>query len=129
MHLLQQVRRGGFQRLAHRDPAGGPEGQLRAVDAVIAAVDQRHCYVDHGKAQRSLLHRIPDALLDGGNILPGHRSAMDALVELEAFAATQRLPLDDNIAELTLAAGLLLVPPALGAALANHFLLADRRLL
>src|SRR4051812_28158610 len=38
VHRLEQMRRCGIKRLVHRDSPGEAEGELRAVDAVIAAV-------------------------------------------------------------------------------------------
>src|SRR6478752_5992050 len=55
------------------------------------------------------------------------RAADDLFVKLEAAAAWQRLDLQHDIAELAVAAGLLLVPPALGDRLADGLLISDRR--
>src|SRR5205823_7486872 len=40
VHRLQKVRVGGGERFLHRNPSGEAKGELGAVDAVIAAVDQ-----------------------------------------------------------------------------------------
>ena len=128
MHRLEQMRRGLRQRLGHADPPGGAEGELGAVDAVVGAVDQGHRDVDHRKAERALGERVLDAGLDRGDPLLGDHPAGDLVVELEAVAARQRLHLDHAIAELAVAARLLLVAAALGDGLADRFLVADRRL-
>ena len=58
-----------------------------------------------------------DALLHRGNERVGNRAAFDLVDELEAAAARQRLDAQVDLAELTRAAGLLLVPVvALGLA-------------
>ena len=113
LHRLEQVRAGGGERFVHRDPAGQAERQLGAVDAVVAAVDQGHRDVDHREAQRALLHRVADALLDRRDPLLRHGAAVDLLLELEAFAARQRADFDDHVAELAVAARLLLVAAVL----------------
>src|SRR4029077_10410995 len=55
------------------------------------------------------------------------RAADHLFAELEALATRQRLDLQHNVAELAVAAGLLLVPAALADLLANGLLIADRR--
>ena len=127
MHRLEQVRVGRGERLLHRDPPGEAEGELGAVDAVIAAVDQGHRAIDHLEAERALDHRLANAVLDRGDPLLGHRAAVDLLLEHEAGAARQRLHLDDHVAELAVAARLLLVPALLGHRLADGFAIADGR--
>ena len=49
------------------------EGELGAVDAVVAAVDQGHRDIDHREAERPLGHRFADALLDRRDPLLGDR--------------------------------------------------------
>src|SRR5581483_8701357 len=56
-----------------------------------------------------------------------YRAADDLLVKLEAAAARQRSDVEHDIAELAVAAGLFLVPAALGDRLADSFLITDRR--
>ena len=53
---------------------------------------------------------VLDALLDGRDELPRNGAAEDVVDELEVAAARQRLHLDLAVAELAVAAGLLLVP-------------------
>ena len=54
--------------------------------------------------------RVLDALLDRRHELPRDRAAEDVVDELEVAAARQRLELHLAVAELAVAAGLLLVP-------------------
>ena len=53
---------------------------------------------------------VLDALLDRRDVLPRDRAAEDVVLELEVAAARQRLDPDLAVAELAVAAGLLLVP-------------------
>ena len=105
--------RGLRQRVVHRDPPGGAEREFARIDAVEAAVGQRHRDIDHREAERSLDHRIAHALLDRGDILLRNGAARDLLGEAEAFAARQRRKLDHHVAELAVPARLLLVAAAL----------------
>ena len=67
--------------------------------------------VDHREAGEEAAHpRVLDALLDGRDELPRDRAAEDVVDELEVAAARQRLDLDLAVAELAVAARLLLVP-------------------
>ena len=75
------------------------------------AVEDRRPEVDHRVAGEEAAHaRVLDALLDGRDELPRDRAAEDVVHELEVAAARQRLDLDLAVAELAVAAGLLLVP-------------------
>src|SRR5262249_19126716 len=118
VHRFEQVRMGRHQRLLHREPPGEPEREFGAVDAVIAAVDQGHGAVDDLESERALLHRFADAVLDRRGPLPGNGAAVDFLLEDEALAAAERTDLDDHVAELAMAAGLLLVAAVLAHRLA-----------
>ena len=121
------MRLGGGKRILHRDPPGKPESELRAVDAVVAAVDQRDRAIDHFEAERALAHRLADAVLDRRDPLLGDRSAVDLFLEVEAGAAGQRFHFDDHVAELAVAARLLLVTALLGHRFADRFAVADCR--
>ena len=81
------MRSGSRQRFVHRDAPSEAEGELGAVDAVVAAVDQADGDVHDLEAERALFHGFPDAILNRGNPLLGHRAAVDLLLELEAVAA------------------------------------------
>ena len=82
------------------------------VDRVIGAVDQRDREIDHREAERAVLERVDDALLDRRDVIARHHAAGDLLLELEAGAARQRLDLEHHVAELAVTAGLLLVAAA-----------------
>ena len=60
--------------------------------------------------------------------MPRHRAAVDVLGEREAFAAPARRDLDQHVAELAVAARLLLVPPARLHRVADRLAIGDRRL-
>ena len=110
---------------AHGDARRRLERHFGGVDVVIGAVRQIDGEVDDREAERSLHHPVADALLDRRNILLGHDAAGDRVGEGEACAARQRLDLDDDVAELAVAARLLLVAAADLHRLADRLL--DRR--
>ena len=86
---------------------------------MIGAVVQGGFQVHHRVAgQHTVNHGLPHALLHGGEVVLGHRTAHDLLAELELLGVA-RLKAHPHVAELAVAAGLLLV-----AALHLH-LLAD----
>src|SRR4051795_5206262 len=97
------------ERLLHRDPPREAERQLGALDAVIAAVDQRDGAIDHLKAEWAFDHRFAHAFLDGWNPLFRDGAAVDPFLELKARSTRQRLHLDDYVAKLAVSARLLLV--------------------
>ena len=75
------------------------------------AVEDRGAEVDHRVAGEEAAHpRVLDALLDRRHELARDRAAEDVVDELEVAAARQRLELHLAVAELAVAAGLLLVP-------------------
>ena len=88
------------------------ERHVGGIDRVIGAVDQRHRDVDHREAERAVLERVDDALLDRRDVIARHHAAGDLVLELEAGAARQRLDVEHDVAELAVAAGLLLVAAA-----------------
>ena len=112
---------------ADADPRRGAERQIGGIDAVIGAVGQRHLHIDDGKAERPAQQAVDHALFHRADIVARHRAADDLFVKLEAAAARQRLDLQHHVAELAVAAGLLLVPAALGDRFADGLLIADRR--
>ena len=73
-----------------------------------------------------MLERVDDALLDRRDVVARHHAAGDLVLELEAGAARQRLDLEHDVAELAVAAGLLLVAAALRDRLADGLAIADR---
>ena len=76
---------------------------------MIGAVHQGGLQIDHGVAgQNAVLTGLAQALFHGGEVVLGHRAAEDALAELQLFLLAG-LELDPHVAELAVAAGLLLV--------------------
>ena len=89
---------------------GGLKGHLRGVHRVVRAVVQHGGQAHHRIArQGALLDALPQALLHGGEEALGHRAAHHALAEFQALAVAGG-ELDPHVAELAVAAGLLLVP-------------------
>ena len=108
----------GFHAFAEGDAAGHLEGHFVGVDVVVAAVVDGGLEVDDGVAgEVAAGGGLDDALLDGGDEVAGDGAAEDFAGELEAAAAGEGLHADFAVAELAVAAGLLLVA-ALGLGLA-----------
>src|SRR5262249_4532506 len=126
MNWLKQHRLALRQALAHADPGRGAERKIGGVDAVIGAVGQYHLQIDNGKTERPSRKTVVDPFFDRGNVVARYRATNNRFVELEAFTARQRLDFQYDIHELRVAAGLLLVPTALGDWFANGFLIAHR---
>src|SRR6187397_3232848 len=73
-------------------------------------VEDGRLEVDHREAgEEAAEPGVLDAFFDGRDELPGNRAAEDVVDELEVAPARQRLDLDLAIAELPVAARLLLV--------------------
>ena len=97
------------------------------IDRVIGTVDQRHRNVHDRKAERPLLEGVDHAFFDGGDVVAGNHAARDLLFERESGIARPRLDIENDIAELTVAAGLLLVTAALLDRTLDGFAIADGR--
>src|SRR5580700_344295 len=95
---------------------------------MVGAVLQLHRHVDHREAERTAIERILHAGLDRGEILARHGAAMDRFGKGKAVASPARLHVDDNVAELAMAARLLLVPAADGDGVLDGFTVGDERL-
>ena len=94
--------------VAQRHRAGQLEGHRRAVDVVVAAVDERDLDVDQREAgQDAAVARLADALLDRRDELLGDDAADDLVVEDDALAALVGLDAQLDVAVLAVAAGLL----------------------
>ena len=79
---------------------------------MVGAVEHGDAEVDHRIAgQIAAGPRVLDPLLDRRHELARNRPAEDVVDELEVGAAAQRLDADLAVAELPVAAGLLLVAP------------------
>src|SRR5947209_5243569 len=94
---------------------------------MVRTIGQRHLHVDDGKAERPPLQSIDHALFHRADIIPRNGAADHCLAELKAAAAWQWLDLQNDVAELAMAAGLLLVAAALGDGLADRLLISNRR--
>ena len=79
---------------------------------MIGAVGQFDADIHHGKPEWALLQVVGHADLDRRNELPRDGTSDDGLTELEPRSARQRADLDNDVAELAMPAGLLLVPAA-----------------
>ena len=82
--------------------------------------------IDDGEAERPAREAVDHALFHRADIVARHRAADHLFVEFEARAARHRLDLQHHVAELAMAAGLLLVAAALGDRFADGLLIADR---
>src|SRR5215471_18191958 len=74
-----------------------------------------------------MFHGIDDAFLDRRDVVARHHTAGDLVLEYETGIARQRLDVEHDIAELTVPAGLLLVPAALLDRLFDGFSVSDGR--
>ena len=99
-----------FHAFAEGEAAGHLERHFVGVDVVIAAVVDGDLEVDDRVAgEIAARGRLDDAFFDGGDEVARNGAAEDLVGELEAAAARQRLHADLAVAELAVAAGLLLV--------------------
>src|SRR5258708_29763088 len=114
---LQHDRRSLENGVDHRLAARGDEGDLLRVDVVALAVVDDDAHVLHRVAgHHAGIERLLHALLHRRDEDRGNHAALYFARELETGPARQRLDLEENLAELARAAGLLLVPAvALGA--------------
>ena len=94
---------------------------------MIGAVRQRDVEIDDGEAERPARQAVNDALFHRADIIARHRTADDLFMKLETGAARHRLDFQDDVAELAMAAGLLLVAAALADRFADRLLISDRR--
>jgi hypothetical protein len=94
---------------------------------VIGAVGQGDGDVDHRETERTSRQAVDHALFHRADIVARYRAADHFFGKLESLAARQRLDLQHHVAELAVAAGLLLVPAALADRFADGLLIADRR--
>src|SRR5579872_3799660 len=94
----------GGKCFLHCDTAGKTECEFRAVNAMIATVDQRYGAIDDLKTKWPFAHRFDNAFLDCGNPLFGDRASVNPFFEYETRASGKRLQLDNDIAKLAVAA-------------------------
>src|SRR5207248_2419802 len=84
--------------------------------------------IDHREAgQVAISGSLDNAFLHGGDVVLGNRAAEDLVGEFEVPAARQRLHPDPTIAELSMAAGLLLVTPLHFSPPANRLAIRNLR--
>mmetsp|Transcript_28719 Transcript_28719/g.71654 ORF Transcript_28719/g.71654 Transcript_28719/m.71654 type:complete len:324 (+) Transcript_28719:552-1523(+) len=108
---LEQLRGALLGGLLESHRAGDLEGHLVAVDVVIAAVEESDAHVDQGVAgDDAVLHLLGDAALDGRDVLLGHHTPHNGVLELIARTRLKRLDLDPDITIHTAATGLLDIP-------------------
>ena len=105
----------------------GDEGHFLGIDRVVLAVVDRDAQVLHRVAgDEARLQHAAHALLDRRDELVRDRAALHLVDELEALAARQRLDLEEHLAELAGAAGLLLVPAVAFGARRDGLAVGDR---
>ena len=127
-HRLEDRGPGARHRVAEREPARHLERQLVAVHGVVGAVVDGHLEVDHREAgEVAAQPGLLDALLDGRDELPRDGAAEDVVLEREVGAARQRLHADLAVAELPVAARLLLVPAVRLGAGGDRLAVGDAR--
>src|SRR5438094_421926 len=100
-HGLEQHRLGLPARFLEAHRRGDLERHLRRIHIVVRPVRQHDPDVHHrvtGEDPR--VQGLPDALLDGGNVLPWDRSANDLVFELEALPRLVGLDLEVDVAVL-----------------------------
>src|SRR3954452_964672 len=124
---LQQERLAFWQGLLDRLTAGGLERHVRAVDRVKLAGDQFDREIDDRKAERPMLQRLDDALLDRRDVVARDRTADDLVGKDKAGAARHRLDLYRAVGELAVTAALPFEAGMLLGAAADGFLVGYRR--
>src|SRR3954447_160180 len=110
---LEQGRVGLARGLLEDHRAGDLEGHLRGVDLVVLTVEQDGLDTHHRVAgEDAVLHGVLDAVVDRGDVLPGHPAAGDGVLDLvgrRVAADRQRLEGDLHLRELARPTRLLLV--------------------
>ncbi len=114
----------GFESFARREF----ESQLRRIDIVIGAVIKFDFEIHHWIAcEKTFFRRFNQTFLDGRNVVLRDRAAEDAIDELKALAAPKRCDPYPAVAELPMAAGLLLVTALNIGCAANGFAIRNLR--
>src|SRR3954466_8810302 len=132
---LEQGRVGLARGLLEDHRAGDLESHLRRVDLVVLAVDEGGLDAHQRVAgQDAVLHRVLDALVDRGDVLPRDATTGDAVLELVGRTVAghlERLDGDLDLRELAGPTGLLLVgvvvllDPTTDRLAVGHLRLAD----
>ena len=86
------------------------EGHFRRIDRMIGTIGQGDFDVDHGEAgDEAFFQSFTDAFFNGRDVLFRYGAAKDLIDEFKGFACRQRLDVQEDVAELTVAAALFLV--------------------
>ena len=86
------------------------EGHFRRIDRMIGTIGQGNFDVDHGEAgDEAFFQGFTDAFFNGRDVLFRYGAAKDLIDEFKGFACRQRLDVQEDVAELTVAAALFLV--------------------
>ena len=121
-------RLGVLHRGLERFARGELERHFRRIDVVIRAVVDRALEIHHRESgQKAVRGRFHDSLFNGGNEIARDGAAENFVGELEFPAARQRLHANPAIAELAVAAGLLLVAALHVGLAANGFAIRNLR--
>ena len=124
--LLEEAGLGGFHAFAEGQAAGHFEGHFVGVDVVVAAVVDDGPEIDDREAgEVAAGGGLDDAFFDGGDEVARDGAAEDFAGEFEAAAAGQGLDADLAVAELAVAAALLLVAPMAFGLGADAFAVGD----
>ena len=116
------------ERVEERLAPGGDERDVLRVDRVaLAVVDGDAHVLQRVAGEEAVVQHAAHAFLHRGDELVGDRAALHAVDELEALAARQRLDLEEHLAELAGAAGLLLVAAVALGARRDGLAVRDRR--
>ncbi len=101
------------------------KGHFRAIHGVVAAVQQGGLQADHGiTGQHALFGGKADTLFHSREEVLGHAAAEHLFLEHDLLAVAG-LKVDDNVTELAMTAGLLLVAALFLAGLADRLAVGD----
>ena len=86
------------------------EGHFRRIDRMIGTIGQGDFDVDHGEAgDEAFFQSFTDAFFNGRDVLFRYGAAKNLIDEFKGFACRQRLDVQEDVSELTVAAALFLV--------------------
>src|SRR5690349_2421848 len=104
------------------------ERALIRIDLVVTTKNEAHTDVDQLVAgEQTTLHRIPNTVLNGPDVLLRNGATRDLVFEDKPFARS-RLDLDLDVTKLAATAGLLLVNLFAGRGLRNRLAISNLRL-
>src|ERR1041385_3881497 len=103
------------------------ERALIRIDLVVTTKDEAHTNVDQlVTGEETTLHRIPNTVLDGPDVLLRNRTTRDLVLEDKPLARS-RLDLDLHVTKLPATTGLFLVNLFAGRGLRNRLAISDLR--